>query len=281
MNGIAAKVPAAVLAALPAALPGSLPGLWPGAVPDAPGAVWCSPAGTAAGRLLLLPHKAAFDPDLGLLLVADAHIGKAVSFRRLGVPVPAGSTATALARLDALLALTGAQGIVFLGDFLHSVRAHAAGTMAAVAAWRVQHATLNLTLVRGNHDQHAGDPPAALGIRVLDGPLAAGPWALAHQPDPVPGRYTLAGHVHPGVALGGRGGGSAGGSGGGGRAGARGHDRLRLPCFHFGPQVGVLPAFGPFTGLHLLARSPADQVFAVAAADTAESAESAGLVLRV
>lgn len=228
------------------------------------GAVWCSPAGAAAGRLLLLPHKAAFDPDLGLLLVADAHIGKAVSFRRLGVPVPAGSTSTALVHLDALLLATGARGIVFLGDFLHSVRAHAAATMATVAAWRTRHATLDLTLVRGNHDQHAGDPPAALGIRVLDGPLAIGPWALAHHPDAVPGRYTLAGHLHPGVALGGRGG--------------RGQDRLRLPCFHFGPQVGVLPAFGPFTGLHLLRCRPADQVFAVAAAD---AAGGAGLVLRV
>ena len=255
MSGLAAESLAAAPAALPAA---------------AAGAAWCSPAGASGGRLLLLPHKAAFDPDLGLLLVADAHIGKAVSFRRLGVPVPAGSTDTALARLDALLAATGASGIVFLGDFLHSVRSHAAGTMAAVAAWRARNAALNLTLVRGNHDQHAGDPPAALGVRVLDGPLAIGPWALAHHPDPVAGRYTLAGHVHPGVAVGGR--------GGRGVPGARGHDRLRLPCFHFGPQVGVLPAFGLFTGLHLLARSPADQVFAVAAGD---GAQSTGLVLRV
>ncbi len=257
---------AELTAALPAVTPAVTPALMPGAV-------WCSPAGTGAGRLLLLPHKAAFDPDLGLLLVADAHIGKAVSFRRLGVPVPAGSTSTALAQLDALLAATGASGIVFLGDFLHSVRAHAAGTMASVAAWRARHATLNLTLVRGNHDQHAGDPPAALGMRVLDGPLAIGPWALAHHPDPVAGCYTLAGHVHPGVAVGGR--------GGRGLPGARGHDRLRLPCFHFGPHVGVLPAFGPFTGLHLLARSPADQVFAVAAGDTSDGAQSPGLVLRV
>ena len=236
------------------------------------GAVWCRPGG--AGHLLLLPHKAAFDPDLGLLLVADAHIGKAVSFRRLGVPVPAGSTSAALAQLDALLGTTGAHGIVFLGDFLHSARAHAAATMAAVAAWRQRHATLDLTLVRGNHDQHAGDPPTALGIRVLDGPLHIGPWALTHHPDAVAGRYTLAGHVHPGVVLGGR-------AGAGGGGGARGHDRLRLPCFHFGPQVGVLPAFGPFTGLHVLARGPADQVFAVATGGAVHSADSAGLVLQV
>ena len=38
--------------------------------------------------LTLLPEKAAFLGRSQTLLVADAHIGKAVSFRKLGVPVP-------------------------------------------------------------------------------------------------------------------------------------------------------------------------------------------------
>lgn len=224
--------------------------------PTAPAPV-CCPHGTAwfhlpegAGRLQLWPHKAAFEPDAGLLLVADAHLGKAVSFRRLGVPVPEATTAEALARLDALLAATGARGIVFLGDLLHSARSHAAGTMSALTAWRQRHAALALTLVRGNHDAHAGDPPGSLGMQVVDGPLRCGPWALQHQPEAVPGAYALAGHVHPGVVLGGHGRGLA-------------HDRLRLPCFHFGVQVGVLPAFGPFTGLHILPGGPQVRQFAV------------------
>lgn len=210
-----------------------------------PQPAWHAPPGAA--RLQLWPQRAAFDPEQRLLLVADAHIGKAVSFRRLGVPVPAGTTAEGLARLDALLAATGATEVVFLGDFLHSVRAHAPATLAAVAAWRERHAGLALTLVRGNHDHHAGDPPAALGITVVDGPLRRGPWALAHHPEPVPGAYVLAGHVHPCVHLAGRGG-----------------DRLRLPCFHFGAMVGVLPAFGGFTGMHGLRRAAGDRLFAVA-----------------
>jgi uncharacterized protein len=57
----------------------------------------------------------------------------------------------------------------------------------------------------------------------------------------------LAGHVHPAAVIGGR---------------AR--DSLRLPCFHFGPQVGVLPAFGAFTGMHVMRRGTEDRVFVIA-----------------
>jgi len=198
-------------------------------------------------RLQLWPQKAAFDPDQRLLLVADAHLGKAVSFRRLGVPVPGGTTAEALARLDQLIQATTPREIVFLGDLLHSARVQGSTALAAVAAWRTRHAGLTLTLVRGNHDRHAGDPPAALGVQVVDGPVTRGPWTLAHEPAQRPGTTVLAGHVHPGVVLDGR-----------------GRDRLRLPCFHFSPGLGVLPAFGPFTGLHALPRAPGDQVYAVA-----------------
>ena len=186
-------------------------------------------------RLWLLPQRAAFDPDRGLLFVADAHLGKAVSFRRLGVPVPAGTTAQALARLDEAIAATQAQHIVFLGDLLHSRRSLAPETLAEVGAWRARHAL------------HAGDPPADWQVRALDGPLHCGPWALLHEPAVVPGAYALAGHVHPGVVLGGR-----------------ANDRLRLPCFRFGASSGLLPAFGEFTGLHVPERQAAERVYAVA-----------------
>ena len=197
--------------------------------------------------LQLLPQRTAYLPAHRTLLVADAHIGKAVSFRRLGVPVPGGTTTETLHRLTAAVAATGAQHIVFLGDLLHSARSNAEATWAAVATWRAQHAGLQLTLVRGNHDSHAGDPPPEWQVECLDGPLHIDGLALAHHPDPVPGSYVLAGHVHPAALVGGR-----------------AHQRLRLPCFHFGPQVGVLPAFGAFTGMHVLPRGPGDRVFVVA-----------------
>src|SRR5688500_5232500 len=110
--------------------------------------------------LTLLPQKAAFLDDYRTLLIADAHIGKAASFRSFGVPVPRGTTTENLTLLSALVEATGAVRIVFLGDFLHSRRSQAPATLAAVARWRERHADLALTLVRGNHDRRAGDPPA-------------------------------------------------------------------------------------------------------------------------
>lgn len=198
-------------------------------------------------RLWLLAQRAAFLPEHQTLLVADAHIGKAQSFRRLGVPVPGGTTAETLQRLTAAVAATGARQVVFLGDLLHSARGRNAQTWAAVAQWRHEHRRLLLTLVRGNHDLRAGDPPAEWSVDCISGPLRLGNLALAHHPDPLPGAYVLAGHIHPAAVLGGR---------------AR--DRLRLPCFHFGPQVGVLPAFGAFTGMHVMPRGAEDRVFVVA-----------------
>jgi uncharacterized protein len=198
--------------------------------------------------LRLLAQRALFLPEHGLLLVADAHIGKAVSFRKLGVPVPGGTTSETLARLDEAIDATDARQVIFLGDLLHSARSRAASTWAAVGAWRARRARLELTLIRGNHDSHAGDPPPEWRVRCIDGPLRLGSLALAHHPDAVPGAYVLAGHVHPAAVVGGR----------------RAHDSLRLPCFHFGETVGVLPAFGAFTGMHVLPRGPGDRVYVIA-----------------
>lgn len=198
-------------------------------------------------RVWLLPQRAAFLPDEATLLVADAHLGKAVSFRRLGVPVPEATTQANLDRLGALLAGLPARRLVFLGDLLHSARSRAAATFEAIADWRARHASIEMTLVRGNHDLRAGDPPPDWRIDVVHGPLPLGAWRLAHEPVAAADGYVLAGHVHPCAVLGGR-----------------AHDRLRLPCFHFGAGVGVLPAFGAFTGMHALPRQADDRVFVIA-----------------
>ncbi len=198
-------------------------------------------------RLGLLPQRAACLIEHATLLVADAHIGKAVSFRGLGVPVPRGTTTQTLRRLSDAIQVSGAKRVIFLGDLLHSARAHAAATLDAFAAWRQRHAAIELLLVRGNHDEHAGDPPASLGVQVVNEPMQMGGLALCHHPQSLSGSYVLAGHLHPCAVLGGR-----------------AHQRLRLPCFRFGADCGVLPAFGAFTGMHAMRSAPGERVFVVA-----------------
>ena len=203
---------------------------------------------TLAGeQAVLLPEKALWLPEHGSLLVADVHIGKAASFRKQGVPVPRGSSSASLQGLSTLIDWLAPSRLVFLGDFLHAAEAHNPATLQALSRWRDRHPGLDLVLVRGNHDDRAGDPPADLCVQCVDEPWPLGALALCHHPTPQAGAYVLAGHWHPCVSLQGR-----------------AHDRLRLPCFWFGAEVGVLPAYGHFTGMHPIDPVAGDRIYAVA-----------------
>ncbi len=103
-----------------------------------------------------------------------------------------------------------------------------------------------MTLIEGNHDLKAGRLPE--GSDVSEAPnLILGPFDLRHHPQVSDEGYVLAGHIHPCVALHGR-----------------GMDSVRLPCFWFGERVGVLPAFGDFTGCAKVRPKRQDQVLAIA-----------------
>ncbi|NUT15612.1 MAG: ligase-associated DNA damage response endonuclease PdeM [Cupriavidus sp.] len=197
----------------------------------------------AAGETLwLLPEHALWWPAAGMLMVADVHFGKAAAFRALGQPVPHGTTGDNLSMLTRLVRQLPVDELIFLGDFLHARASRTPAVLQALYDWRQDlPAPLRCTLVRGNHDARAGDPPASLGIAVVSEPAVAGPFALCHMPGTSPLGYVLAGHLHPACRLRGS-----------------GADSLRLPCFLFGPRGAILPAFGAFTG-HATERPQADE----------------------
>jgi DNA ligase-associated metallophosphoesterase len=204
------------------------------------------PVRLAGEELWLLPEKALYWPAQQALLIADVHFGKAAAYRRLGQPVPQGTTTANIEVLDRLLARLPCRQLIFLGDFLHGPGSHAAGTLNALAEWRARHADLPMTLIRGNHDKRAGDPPAALNIRVVPEPLLLGPFALQHEPDTHPERHVLAGHVHPVYRLNGK-----------------GRQRLRLACFRLGERLSLLPAFGAFTGGYQVEKDAQCRIFVI------------------
>jgi DNA ligase-associated metallophosphoesterase len=204
-------------------------------------------ASVAGEQLRLLGERAVFWERTRTLFAADPHFGKAAAFRAAGVLVPRGTTGETLSRLDAALDRTGAERIVFLGDFLHAREGRATETLAAINDWRARWSRVAMLLVRGNHDKRAGDPPPELDMRCEPAPVVEPPFVFAHHPVRSDAGYVLSGHVHPGARLSGP-----------------GRQHSRLPCFWFGAEVAVLPAVGEFTGLADITVVPGDRVWVVA-----------------
>ena len=178
--------------------------------------------------LELLPERALWQADVGVLLVADLHLGKAESFQASGIPLPSDGDLSTLNLLLDLAAQLQPQRVVVLGDLIHS-RVGLTGELRAKIRALPELLGCPLELIGGNHDQGSW----------LEG-LSAGPpqrcgnlW-LSHEPctPREPDLLNVAGHVHPVAVLG------------------QGGDRLRLPCFalHRNTRQLLLPSFGHLTG---------------------------------
>ncbi|MEM9019270.1 MAG: ligase-associated DNA damage response endonuclease PdeM [Planctomycetota bacterium] len=209
----------------------------------------------AGEALSLLPQRAIHWPDRRTLILADPHIGKDDTFRRAGIPVPCAVAEADFARLNALVTDHRPERLVILGDLLHARLADRDHCLALLRGWRDTY-TGEVLLVRGNHDLHAGNPPADLGFRVVDEPYRDGPFEYRHFPLPNqspaqdekarPPVHVFAGHLHPGVTV---------------RL-----DRLqarRVPCFHVTRNQTVLPAFGAFTGTARIDPNSVGDLYAV------------------
>lgn len=200
----------------------------------------------------LLPSGAAWHRQRNVLFVADLHLGKAASYRQLGQPVPQGTTTKTLASLSNDIECCNARHLIVLGDFLHGPLVHRShSTLEAIAAWRAHHGSLAITLIRGNHDDRAGDPPLALDIEVADEPFMFESLACCHDENSWPGTSNtgavMAGHVHPVAVI---------------RGGAR--ERLRLACFVVGKTRLLLPAYGAFTGGHVIKPAAGESIYVIA-----------------
>ena len=196
--------------------------------------------------LHLLPERALYWGRAKTLFISDPHFGKAATFRAHAIPLPAGTTEAELQRLTQAIERTGAQKLIILGDLLHAAKGREGALLAAVREWRAKQADLAIYLVRGNHDRHAGDPPADWQMEMVDGPTPGPFWVLNHEPLEPENGYALVGHLHPAVQLTGK-----------------GRQSLKLPCFWFGAKCGVLPAFSAFVDHGTIQPRQGEQVFVV------------------
>lgn len=203
----------------------------------------------------LLPEKSIYWPKKKILMVADLHLGKINHFRMSGYPVPAKANDTNTAILIDLINRHRPDRVLFLGDLFHSHYNQEWEVLGQV----VRHfAGCSFELVMGNHDIMSSLQYERHGMIVHQSLELGGLW-LTHIPDEEcdGALYNLAGHIHPGAKLFGR-----------------GKQALVLPCFHFGEQHGVLPAFGSFTGLHPVRPKRNDRVFVIAQDSIMEVTES-------
>jgi DNA ligase-associated metallophosphoesterase len=209
---------------------------------------------TIAGQdVRLLPERGLLIERTRTLIVADVHWGKSAAFRAARIPVPPGTTTSDLDRLSGLIARTAPARLDVLGDHFHARTWQALRTATAIRQWRHKHRELPISLVRGNHDLRAGDPPQEFAIECVDEPYRLGRFVLCHRPCHHDGGYTLAGHIHPCYSVYGP-----------------GRQRERLPCFLLGKDTGVIPAFGSFTGMAPVGVVPGDAVFVIAGDEVIE-----------
>lgn len=193
----------------------------------------------------MLSQKAVYWKKESALLLADLHLGKINHFRKSGIPVPVKAGDKSLEDLIDLIHLTRPQRVLCLGDLFHSHYNPAWEVFGEIVS---HFRAVAFELIIGNHDIMSARQYERKKICVHDR-LDIGPFSMTHHPAETiePGRYNLAGHIHPGVSLRGK-----------------GQQSITLPCFYFGKHQGILPAFGMFTGIAKIRPEKGDQVFVVA-----------------
>jgi DNA ligase-associated metallophosphoesterase len=187
-------------------------------------------------------EKAIHLPEHDMLLIADLHFGKVEHFRKNGIAIPCGPSEKDFDILKSLVLKVQATNVVFLGDLFHSDFNN--------SWYKFQDLIEELNqfcfhLVIGNHDIMDISKYNNLSLHYQ---LDVGNLILTHEPLDViiEDKYNICGHIHPGVKLKGK-----------------GKQYLRMPCFYFGKHMGILPAFGSFTGLHVLKPLEEDDVYVV------------------
>lgn len=191
---------------------------------------------------ILHPSGALFWKKPAILLISDVHLGKVSHFRKSGAAVPQAAIRRNFDMMDEALAYFKPKEVYFLGDLFHS---YINQEWRLFETW-LQQQSPRFTLITGNHDIISPLKFEFLGVRVFE-ELRNPPFTFTHHPTTQEGYFNFSGHLHPAVRLKGM-----------------GRQSLRLPCFFRNQNQMILPAFGEFTGSHVLSPGKKDQVYAIA-----------------
>lgn len=196
-------------------------------------------------RFRLLSEKALFWEKHKILLIADLHLGKANHFRRSGIAVSQQVNDHNIEKLIQVLNQCQPERVIFMGDLFHSHYNQEWEVFGQVLKY---FPAISFELIIGNHDIMSEYQYLKHQLKLHQEPLIIAPFSLSHETMEMESEdlYNIAGHLHPGVRLTGK-----------------GRQSVKLPCFYFGKEFGLLPAFGEFTGLAIVKPKKDDQVYVV------------------
>ena len=199
-------------------------------------------------HLIMSAERTLFWENESALIVADLHIGKTGHFRKAGIGVPQQVYKDDLHRLLAQILFFKAERLIIVGDLTHSV---ANKELDLFSRWRKDFPSLDVHLVKGNHDILADKWYSETDIHLSTEQFSLNRFLFVHDImskgiKAAKGQYMFAGHVHPGVSIRGR-----------------GRQSLHFPCFYFTKKYCVLPAFSRFTGTFRVEPQDGEEVFAI------------------
>ena len=195
-------------------------------------------------NLWLSAQRSLFWEEEKAVVVSDLHFGKTGHFRKAGIAVPQSVYKEDLQRLVSLLNHFRPQKLIVVGDFFHS---SANTELDWFKRWRENFSSLEIILVRGNHDILNDQWYAGAGIDVVSPTLQLNSFLFSHDRcETTSDVYSFCGHIHPGIIVHGL-----------------GKQSLRFPCFYFASDHCILPAFSKFTGAVGMDKSSAKSLYAI------------------
>ncbi len=191
------------------------------------------------GQQLIFDYrKAIFWKEDSSLILSDIHVGKIIHFQKNGIPIPSTGSLDNLMNLKNLVAEYDPLRVYILGDLFHSYYNKEWDEWLTY----IETSKIKFTLILGNHDPIESRLVLKSNI-ILSSDLIRGPFLFTHYPVKSESHFNICGHIHPAVRLKGL-----------------GRQYLKLHCFYVSENQLILPAFGKFTGSHIMKPKKTDYV---------------------
>ena len=194
--------------------------------------------------LWLSERRCIYWEEKKILILSDPHFGKPGHFRKEGIPIPQKIVQADLHALFEVIQFFKPGKILITGDLFHSTHNK---EIDLFFQWREYVSQIPVILVKGNHDILDDAIYISAKIELHEEKWCVENFCFTHEAATFgSGHYVFSGHIHPAVRIAGL-----------------GKQSLRLPCFYFGKNYAILPAFGKFTGSATIRPANGDKVFAI------------------